>query len=93
VATGKAASAEAAGSTIPSRTTEAQDADLPFEPAAREVLEADQQLGLPHVPWMSDVYSVMAPIFGSVVTGEITPEEGAKQAQAAAETAIATAGY
>jgi multiple sugar transport system substrate-binding protein len=93
VATGKAASAEAAGSTIPSRTTEAQDADLPFEPAAREVLEADQQLGLPHVPWMSDVYSVMAPIFGSVVTGEITPEEGAAQAQAAAETAIATAGY
>jgi len=93
VATGKAASVEAAGATIPSRTTEAQDADLPFEPAAREVLGSDQQLGLPHVPWMSDVYSVMAPIFGSVVTGQITAEEGAAQAQAAAVTAIATAGF
>jgi len=93
VATGKAASAEAAGATIPSRTTEAQAAELPFEPAAREVLESGQPMGLPHVPWMSDVYAVMAPIFGAVVTGEITAEEGATQAQAAAVTAIAAAGY
>jgi hypothetical protein len=39
------------------------------------------------------VYAVMAPIFGAVVTGEITAEAGAAQAQAAAITAIEAAGY
>jgi len=93
VATGSEAAAEAAGATIPARTTEAQDADLPFEPAARQVLESERPNGLPHVPYMSDVFAVVAPILNQVVVGEITADEGAAQLQAAAEKAVADAGF
>lgn len=93
VATGPAAAAEAAGATIPSRTTEAQAADLPFEPAAREVLEGERPNALPLVPWMSDVFAVAAPVLNKVVSGDLTSEEGAAQLQAAAEKAIDDAGY
>lgn len=93
VATGPEASAEAAGATIPARTTEAQAADLPFEPAARKVLESERPNALPLVPWMSDVFASGAPILNQVVNGEITSEEGAAQLQKAAEKAIADAGF
>ncbi|MFC5931745.1 extracellular solute-binding protein [Cryobacterium melibiosiphilum] len=93
VATGADAAAEAAGATIPARNTQAQAADLPFEPAARAVLESERPNGLPHLPYMSDVYAGMAPILTQVVNGTISSTEGAAQLQAAAVTAIAAAGY
>ncbi|MFI6423558.1 ABC transporter substrate-binding protein [Promicromonospora sp. NPDC050880] len=93
VATGPEAAAEAAGATIPARTTEAQAADLPFEPAARAVLEGERPNALPLVPWMSDVFAVAAPVLNEVVSGDLSSEEGAAQLQQAAEKAIDDAGY
>lgn len=93
VATGPDAAAEAAGATIPSRTTEAQAANLPFEPAAREVLESENPNPLPLVPSMSDVFAVVAPVLNGVVVGDVSAEEGAAQLQEVAEKAIADGGY
>jgi multiple sugar transport system substrate-binding protein len=92
VATGAAAAEEAAAATIPARTTEAQAADLPFEPAARAVLETAPK-GLPKTPYMSDVYAGMAPILAQVVNGDLSSEAAATQLQASAVAAIANAGY
>ena len=93
VATGADAAEEAAAATIPARTTQAQAADLPFEAAAREVLEGSNPNGLPPVPYMSDVYAAMAPVLARVVNGEISSADGAAQLQAAAVSAVASAGF
>ncbi|OUE18938.1 Bacterial extracellular solute-binding protein [Clavibacter michiganensis] len=93
VATGADAATEAAKATIPARTTQAQAADLPFEEAARDVLESENPNGLPLVPYMSDVFAAMAPILAQVVDGTLSSADGATQLQAAAVQAIATAGF
>ncbi|GMA30905.1 ABC transporter substrate-binding protein [Litorihabitans aurantiacus] len=93
VATGPEAAEAASAVTIPARTAQAQAAELPFEPAAREVLESERPNGLPLVPWMSDVFAVAAPILNEVLSGTVEPADAAVQLQAAAEQAIAQAGF
>ncbi|WP_166788194.1 ABC transporter substrate-binding protein [Cryobacterium glaciale] len=93
VATGADAAAEAAGATIPARNSQAENANLAFEPAARAVLESERPNGLPHLPYMADVYAGMAPILAQVVNGTLSSADGAAALQAAAVAAIAAAGY
>ena len=89
----KAASRTDAKAAKAAARTEAKAAKLPFEPAAREVLEGERPNALPLVPWMPDVFAVVAPVLNKVVSGELSSEEGAAQLQSAAEKAIDDSGY
>ena len=93
VATGAEAAQAASDVTIPARTAQARAAKLPFQAAARAVLDSGHPGGLPAVPYMADVFAAVAPAFASVASGQVSAEEGAARAQQLATDAIAAAGY
>lgn len=67
--------------------------NVPFAASAQDILKSASPKPLDQVPYMADVYSVIGAPIGDAVSGKKPVQAALDEAQAAAISAIAKAGY
>jgi len=93
VATGPEAAKAALPNALPARLDLLKGTNVPFAASAQDILKSASPKPLDQVPYMADVYSVIGAPIGDAVSGKKPVQAALDEAQAAAISAIAKAGY